>query len=93
MALGYAVYAESKAQLSEGKNLSEFVLVPIWGVKCRYIEDKKESEIKTPGMEVEAYDYHNERCFQYLLINAQTSEIYSPKKTGMEKYCMPTIIQ
>lgn len=93
MALGYAVYAESKAQLSKGKNLSEFVLVPTWVVKCRYIEGKKESEINTPGMEADAYDYHNERCFQYLLINAQTGEVYSPKKTGMEKYCMPTIIQ
>ena len=40
-------------------------------------------------------DYWSWMCEtpQVISYNAQTGEVYSPKKTGMEKYCMPTIIQ
>ena len=75
--------------------LCALLLVPTWVLKCRYIEGKKQKDIEPLGekMPYDTDDFENERCFETVLINAQTGEVYSPKKTGMEKYCMPTIIQ
>lgn len=89
--LGFVSYIEQQTLKSKGKSLDEFILVPTWVVKCRYIDGKSKEEIKTPGIELDAYDYNNERCFQNILINAQTGEIYNPKKTGMDKYYIPKI--
>lgn len=82
-------------QRKKADDIWDFVLVPTWVLKCRYIEGKKQKDIEPLGekMPYDTDDFENERCFETVLINAQTGEVYSPKKTGMEKYCMPTIIQ
>ena len=95
MALTYVVYAEPGKAAKKADDIWDFVLVPTWVLKCRYIEGKKQKDIEPLGekMPYDTDDFENERCFETVLINAQTGEVYSPKKTGMEKYCMPTIIQ
>ena len=95
MELGYVVYAEPGKAAKKADDIWDFVLVPTWVLKCRYIEGKKQKDIEPLGekMPYDTDDFENERCFETVLINAQNGEVYSKKKTGIEKYCMSMIIQ
>ena len=92
MELGYVLYADPEKLKVKGSKLNEFTLFPTWVIKCRYIDGKDKAQIETPGIESETYDYKNERCFQYLLANAQTGKICNPHQRGLEKYYTPQII-